>query len=80
MAANVRFPPIAVISACGTTAGMTDRNRLYRSIVLVVIVVVAWLAREVVIWLGYSWIAGTAIGVAIVLGAFLFLSRRTSNR
>ena len=46
----------------------------------VAIVVVAWLVRELVIWLGYSWVAGTIVAVAAVIGAFILFSRHPSER
>jgi hypothetical protein len=59
---------------------MRDKVRRRRFVEFVAIVVVAWLMRELVIWLGYSWVAGTIIGVATVIVAFAFLSRRASKR
>jgi Kef-type K+ transport system membrane component KefB len=58
---------------------MSDKIRRHRTVIFVSIVVVAWLVRELVIWLGYSWVAGTIIGVATVIVAFAFLSRRASK-
>lgn len=66
--------------ACGTTAGMSDQTRRNRFIALVAFVVVSWLVRELVIWVGYSWLAGTVTGVVVAgLGAIMFLSRRQSK-
>jgi uncharacterized membrane protein len=59
---------------------MSDKIRRRRSVMFVAIVVVAWLARELVIWLGYSWVTGTIFGVATVVVTFVLLNRRAFKR
>ncbi|MCL6741066.1 hypothetical protein LZ518_07975 [Sphingomonas sp. RB56-2] len=45
-----------------------------------VVVLIAWLVRELVIWLGFSWVAGTLIAVALLAATFLFMNRRLAKR
>ena len=45
-----------------------------------VVALIAALVRELIIWLGYSWVAGTIVGVVMILGFFVFLTRRLPKR
>jgi hypothetical protein len=45
-----------------------------------VALVVAALFRELIIWLGYSWIVGTAVGVVVLLGFLVLMDRRLRHR
>ena len=55
---------------------MTSMSRWW----LVAVALVAFLVRELIIWLGYSWVAGTLVAVVMILGFFVFLDRRLSKR
>ena len=47
---------------------------------LVVIALLAVLVRKLIIWLGYSWVTGTAVAVVMIFGFFVFLDRRLPKR
>jgi hypothetical protein len=47
---------------------------------LIVAVLVAFLVRELAIWLGYSWVTGTVVAILVMLGVFVVFYRRLRKR